>query len=235
MNMDKNLEIFTTADGSPTLIFRRDDGYLEKMHHSGGAFTESVYIYHYGLTKALDAGLPAKVISVGLGLAYNELLALGEFAKRNIEGQIWSFEALPVLKDQFRLWTTDNADAEYTKIMDEICTRIEDHCGVDALKSRANRALQSGRLQLRGLFPADSKGICDAGVVFYDAFSNKMSPELWQELDLQNSLEPLLAEHTLLCTYAKTGSLKRVLKNLGFQMQDRPGFQGKRDSTLATR
>jgi hypothetical protein len=228
MALHPGLEIFTTADGSPTLSFTREDGYIEKMHHSGGALAESLYIYHHGLAKALDAGMPARVVSVGLGLGYNELIATAEFARRGIEGKIWSFEAMPYLRDSFRAWLKGQADPEYTAILDEVCAGIEKHFGISGLRALAS-------CELRGPFPQDAAGVENAGVIFFDAFSNKMSPELWQEMDLEKNLAPLLAEHALLCTYAKTGALKRVLKNLGFKMEERPGFQGKRDSTLALR
>ncbi len=229
MDIRPDLEIFTTGDGSPTLSFKRADGYTEKMHHSGGALTESLYIYHYGLKRALDEGMLPHVISVGLGLAYNELIALAEFKKRGITGTIWSFEALPELREQFKAWIDGHAKPEYTQLLDEICLRIENHFGVNGLREAADQ------IQLRSFFPKDVVGVKDVGVVFFDAFSNKMSPELWLELDLENSLSPLLAPRALLCTYAKTGALKRVLKRLGFKLEERLGFQGKRDSTLALR
>src|SRR6476661_3491489 len=127
MDMHADLDIFITGDGSPTLSYRRDDGYIEKMHHSGGAFTESVYIYHTGLVTGLEAGNPANVISVGLGLAYNELICLAEFTRRGITGTIWSFEAMPVLKEQFTKWTNGEANSEYSNLMDQIAERTEKH------------------------------------------------------------------------------------------------------------
>ncbi len=241
MDMDANLEVFVTGDGSPTLTFARDDGYIEKMHHSAGAFSESLYIYHRGLTTALDAGVPPAVISVGLGLAYNELICLAEFIKRGMTGTIWSFEALPVLREQFVRWAgagepgATQATPEYTKIMEDICTRTEAHFGITGLKTRARTALESGELKVLKLFPEEASLVANAGVIFYDAFSNKMSPELWQEEQLRRDLEPMLAPRALLCTYAQTGALKRVLKSLNFTLVDRPSFRGKRGCTLATR
>jgi len=232
-----DLQIFTTADGSPTLIFAREDGHLEKMHHTAGALTESLYIYHHGLTMALDQGLPPRILSVGLGLAYNELIALAELHKRGrADAKIWSFEALPYLREHFAQWCRrQNESSEYSAILNQVCARISAHFQVQDLRGLAAQALDDGHLQLRGAFPHDAQGIDQVGVVFYDAFSNKMSPELWREPDVQQALSPLLNDQSLLCTYAATGALNRVLKNLGFRLLKRSRFRGKRDSTLAIR
>lgn len=236
MDIRPDLEIFITEDGSPTLSFKRADGYAEKMHHSGGALEESLYIYHHGLVRALDLGFPPRVISVGLGLGYNELIALAEFSRRGLKGKVWSFEALPELRGGFRDWlSAPGVGSQFGGILEDVCARVATKLGIPDLKKQAAQALKKDTLELREHFPDDAKSVRDAGVVFFDAFSNKMSPELWLELDLENNLAPLLAPRTLLCTYAKTGALKRVLKKLGFVMEERPGFRGKRDSTLAVR
>jgi tRNA U34 5-methylaminomethyl-2-thiouridine-forming methyltransferase MnmC len=235
MALHPELEIFTTADGSPTLSFRRSDGYIEKMHHTGGALTESLYIYHHGLKKALEAGFPAKVISVGLGLAYNELITLAEFMKREVRGKIWSFETMPFLRESFESWADGHAPTEYAALLDDIALRLEAHFEISDLRGRAKQALASGELELRGPFPGDAVRVDSAAVIFYDAFSNKMTPELWNETELRNILEPLIGEQVVLCTYAQTGALKRVLKALSFQLEKRPNFRGKRGSTLAVK
>ena len=235
MALHPELEIFSTADGSPTLSFRRADGYIEKMHHTGGALTESLYIYHHGLNKGLEAGFPAKVISIGLGLAYNELITLAEFTKRGIQGKIWSFETMAFLRESFQAWTEGQAPVEYAALLDDIAQRLEAHFQISGLRARAKQALVDQELELRGPFPDDTQAVDGATVIFYDAFSNKMTPELWAETNLKIILEPLIGEQVVLCTYAQTGAMKRVLKSLGFQLEKRPNFRGKRGSTLAIR
>jgi tRNA U34 5-methylaminomethyl-2-thiouridine-forming methyltransferase MnmC len=229
------LEICRTGDGSPTISYKRADGHTEKMHHSGGALTESLYIYHYGLTLALNEGCPPHVVSLGLGLGYNELIALAEFQRRDQPAfQIWSFEADEYLRAQFAEWLQGRS-GEFGAIYDEIAASIEAHFKIENLKAAASEHFRNRSLQLRGSYPADAGGVKDAGVFFFDAFSNKMSPELWREPDMRETLAQLLSPHAVLCTYAATGALNRVLKQLEFSLLDRPGFQGKRESTLAIR
>jgi tRNA U34 5-methylaminomethyl-2-thiouridine-forming methyltransferase MnmC len=205
------------------------------MHHSGGALTESLYIYHYGLNMALNEGCPPHVVSLGLGLGYNELIALAEFQRRNQpEFKIWSFEADEYLRAQFTQWLQGRSGT-LSAIYDEISASVEAHFKIESLRTMAVEHFQNGSLQLRGSYPVDTNNVEDVGVFFFDAFSNKMSPELWQELNMRETLSQLLSPHALLCTYAATGALNRVLKQLEFRLLDRPGFQGKRESTLAIR
>lgn len=67
-----------TADGSPTLEFQYPHGRIEKMHHSQGAFSESLYIYLEAINLACIHSPAQNFLSVGLGLAYNEILLAGK-------------------------------------------------------------------------------------------------------------------------------------------------------------
>lgn len=237
--LPENLEIFTTQDGSPTLSWRRSDGYVEKMHHSGGALEESLYIYHQSLERVLASHRPVRVMSIGLGLGYNELITMAEMVKRGLtEWQIWSFEAHPDLHSEFKTWIAEgDSDSALGLVYNNILARIADRLKVDPteIKITAREALHRGTLQLRLSFPDDISEINDVNLIYYDAYSKKMDPHLWDEQRLTEKLGPLLGERCVLSTYAATGSLNRVLRHLGFRLIPKPGFLGKRESTLAIR
>lgn len=236
-NLPLDLTIYVTADGSPTLSFSRADGYVEKMHHSGGALSESIYIYHSVAVQALDRGWPARVLSFGLGLSYNELLAIAEFLKRDIrDWKVYSFEAHPFLRDEFAKWAADGG-GNLKDVLDQVLAMVAEKVDVDPQKFRmeVRDGLADGRLELRGAFPQEASGTLDCSIVFYDAFSNKMEAGPWSESTLKEELGPCLAPKCLFTTYAATGNLNRGLKALGFRLLDRPGFEGKRESTLAIR
>lgn len=227
-----DIDIFTTADGSPTLVFTRSDGYVEKMHHTGGALSESLYIYREALREANGR----RVLSIGLGLGYNELITLAEFARLRIEDfKIYSFEALPVLRDAFHDWAAGREDSALAAIVGDVAARVATEAGIENLRGLAAAALEDKRLELRGSFPDELAGTTQIDTVYYDAYSNKMDPELWVEALLTERLGPCLAPKCTLATYAATGALKRALKQLGFGLRDKAGFQGKRQSTLAVR
>ena len=65
-------EIVITKDGSPSLAFFKD-GHSQMMHASGGAYSETEYIYGKTLDLAHDTFDSLQVLSVGLGFGYVEL------------------------------------------------------------------------------------------------------------------------------------------------------------------
>jgi hypothetical protein len=237
VDLPANCEIFVTQDGTPTLLWKNELGYGEKMHHSAGALGESVYIYHSALARSLELAPHPRVLSLGLGLAYNEFLAVGEFIRRGITGwKLWSFESQAFLRESFRLWLDGQSDpvpALYAQVCGLVSKRLELEAG--RLEQELRSGLMDGRLQLRAAFPADAAEIAGCTCVFYDAYSKKMNPELWSEPELTSGLRSICGETCVLATYAATGSLNRALKTLGFQLSPRPGFMGKRESTLAVR
>lgn len=235
-NLPSQTEIFVTSDGSPTLCFKRADGYAEKMHHSGGALSESLYIYHHALLEGLHLGAP-RVLSVGLGLGYNELIAAGEFLRRGTtDFRLWSFETVPALREGFLAWTAGETEGDLLPILDDVALQVAAHFAVEASQLRAwlQNARENGFWEMRTTFPEDLEGV-QANVVFYDAYSRKMDPELWDEEALVQALDRHLEPRAVLATYAATGALNRTLRRLGFRPIPKAGFMGKRESTLAIR
>jgi len=240
--MSNSPPIFRTGDGSPTLDWDGGHGHSEKMHHSGGALSESLFVYHHALSMALERSWPARVLSVGLGLGYNEWITLAEILRRGgqtlEDWKIWSFETESILAESFVASVArQSCDSPWVEVYREVRERVARALEVDAEELRALGvyALQTKRLELRGAFPDDLTGVTDATCIFYDAYSKKMNADLWNETAITQSLNACLAPSATLATYAATGSLNRALKTLGFALQPRAGFQGKRESTLAVR
>jgi tRNA U34 5-methylaminomethyl-2-thiouridine-forming methyltransferase MnmC len=71
-----------------------------------------------------------------------------------------------------------------------------------------------------------------ANLVLYDAYSKKTSPELWDASVLTEVIRRM-KKPGVFCTYAANSVLKRTLKSHGFILEERTGFAGKRESTLA--
>lgn len=234
----QNTEIFYTQDGSPTLSFTRGDGYKEKMHHSGGALAESLFIYHEALKAVCQAGLEPRVLSVGLGLGYNELLTMADrYAARELLAfKIWSFEPIPELREGFREWALGEDDGGVARVLTEVCAKVAAHFALPPgeLRAFASKCVRAGRLELRGAFPNDADGVL-ANTVYYDAYSRKMDEHLWDEQMLFATFGKILAPDCILATYARTGNLNRSLHRLGFRPSGKTGFMGKRESTMAFR
>lgn len=111
----------TTADGSPTLRFRLDNGASESeaMHSLKGALSETQYIYGTAMELALAQGFAPKILSLGLGIGYVEILAAAVICKHaqhhpDVLEQVYgeSFELDADLRQYFLLWATRESHGE---------------------------------------------------------------------------------------------------------------------------
>ena len=69
-------------------------------------------------------------------------------------------------------------------------------------------------------------------VIYFDAFSPRSQPELWDESVLEKMFL-LLKKNGFLVTYCSKGVVKRKLKKIGFVIDSLPGPPGKREMTFA--
>ena len=230
-----------TEDGSLTLrIAQGADGASEAMHSLRGAFSETVYIYGTALQTALERGLPLRVLSMGLGLGYVELLASALWVKagkpEKLRGE--SFEIVPELRDYFQAWLHGHACPEgFGRAYDDILARTAKETGIDtdSIRLELTQAVKSGDWKIREALEASTTFEDRFTAICFDAFSSKSTPDLWSEEFLNSFFEKACAPSCVLSTYACTGALKRALRNQGFELTIREGFSSKRDSTFAVR
>ena len=239
---DIGFRIELTGDGSPSLrllqSLREDRPDGEAMHHSGGAAAETDLIYGSCVREVLEKVESPSFLIVGLGLGYIEMLIAKECLLRGKTATaIRSFESLPQLRDFFYRWLwSQELPEEISDVYDQALEFIL--LGCELKKSDIQKFLRdhfpqldsiSGSLDERTSFSRGYAGI------LYDAFSSKTSPELWEEEFLRGFLQKAADTKTFLSTYACKGSLKRALKAENFEVIQKPGFQGKRNSLFAQR
>lgn len=227
-------EIVITNDQSPSLRSLATPN-LESMHHSGGAYSETQLIYGEPLRAGLKEGMSA-VLSLGLGLGYNEILTACEFIYNNIDGKLLTFESEKILIDLF-LSSILGQENEATVLYDTIFEFFVKHYKIPILdiKNYLKNMHQSGQWIIQGALTQTSEKPFSCDIILFDAFSSKSNPELWSEDFLVQFLSQFAKEKCIFSTYACTGNLKRALAKSGFSLKDRVGFQGKRSSTLAQR
>ncbi|APB34600.1 hypothetical protein GlitD10_2268 [Gloeomargarita lithophora Alchichica-D10] len=94
-----------TNDGSPTI---RDLGTTNRecMHHSGGAYSETQYVYGEAIRAVIKNWINPYFLIVGLGLGYIEILIACECLKSQKSGncRVISFESQVYWREQFHHW-----------------------------------------------------------------------------------------------------------------------------------
>jgi hypothetical protein len=238
-----------TEDGSPTVRIElpssisRPEGLSEAMHSLKGAFSETVYIYGTAIETCLERGFEPRILSMGLGLGYVEMLSTAMLCRHKqlerAEGE--SFEIIPELREWFTNWlfqeTQKDLPSDFKKVYDEILLRTSLHTTVPAEEIRSALAslVREKRWRIRDALTAETTFRTNFGAICFDAFSSKSTPELWTEDFLKVFFDRACAPACVLSTYACTGALKRSLKAAGFELTIREGFSSKRDSTFAVR
>jgi tRNA U34 5-methylaminomethyl-2-thiouridine-forming methyltransferase MnmC len=176
------------------------------------------------------------LISVGLGLGYNEILIVCESIRQGrMPRLIHSYESVGGLVENFRGWIQDK-ESELAAVYDAILNLYAEKYAVpaSAMKFRLQDLLAQNKLILDGAITAETVPPFANGICF-DAFSSKTSPELWTEEFLNRFFKNAAMEKCFLSTYACTGALKRALKNSGFTVEIKKGFGVKRESTFASK
>lgn len=238
---DFQYEVLKTADGSPTIRLWKPNQGPECMHHLGGALTESLYIYGQALSWAFQRTERTHVLSVGLGLGYNELIAICEFLRLQRSPKdfyLESFEIEESLRENFLQWLQGNSvQAPWQEIYDQVLHSVSLHFNVLAgiVKATLLAFWQDGRWELRTELNERTQFEKRFHCILFDAFSKGATPNLWNEDFLKEFLTKVADRKCVLSTYAATGSLKRALYSQEFQVELREGFAGKRQSTWATR
>lgn len=223
-----------TADGSFSLQLQ-DGHHQELMHHRQGALTETRYIYGRLIDQIFARNLSSSsFVSVGLGLGYNELLVAETFLSK--EFCLYSYEKDQNLVNFFLqalgILPTSKEFQDLEPLYQHLFSLFKPQ-----VKERLVIAYQQKKWLIQGALQAGQE--CPPSTVqgyLWDAFSRKTSPDLWAEeflIDwIGQSADPQVSGLT---TYACNGPLKRALKTLGFTIQELPGLQGKRLSTMAWR
>lgn len=224
-------EIIETADGSPSFV-----GDAEAMHNRAGAYAETQYIYGEAIRSQVGADV-WRVLVVGLGMGYIELLAMAECLKQNKPLELLSYEADPDLVEAFLLWLSEK-ESVYSQVYDKILSfLIRDYaCEGAYLKAKLYELYQDKKWKIRGYLSPESLPVgMKYNIILYDAFSGKSTPEVWTADFLEKFLDVVSASDAVFATYACTGVLKRALAKAGYKVEKRPGFSGKRDCTFASR
>lgn len=216
------IRLITTEDGSHTLY---SESIGDSYHSRFGALAESEFIFiEQGLKQVRKKG-EINIFEVGFGTGLNALLTCCFAKERRVKINYTAVEKYPLYKSIY-------SQLNYGDILSET------DAGLELQNMHAVNPGEYTEINpyfILRLFPEDLLSYkidekCD--LVYFDAFSPSVQPELWTEevfLKIYNSMN----KDSLLVTYSSKGSVRRALKGAGFNVVKIPGPLGKREITRA--
>ncbi len=209
-------KIIETADGSSSIFVDEINEYYHSVH---GARNESEHVFiQYGLEQ-IKGKRQLRVLEVGFGTGLNALLSCVYAAKNNLLIEYHAMEAFPLNNDEIKALQFSKNEIE-TRFFREIHQAAWNKN--TAITENFSLFKEDKKLQ-QAVFPS-----AYYDVVFYDAFSPKVQPEMWTAEMLQK-ITSAMRKNAVFTTYCVKGDIKRTLKSQGLKIIKQKGPAGKRE------
>lgn len=219
--------IITTEDGSQTV----KHSLLGELYHSDrGAVGESLYVYiECGLEFVVAARErepkqqhgSIKILDIGFGSGLNALLTLQKAVDQSLKIDYHTVELYPLLDTIYNSMAYADQYPEFREL----------HRGPwDAKPTPINPLMTITK------YCADIKDFeladADFDLIYFDAFSPEVQPELWSE-QVMERMHRMLRPGGVLVTYSSKGVVKEALRVAGFNVYRLKGALGKRHMVRA--
>lgn len=225
LKLNMKREIKTTLDGSKTLFI---SDLNESYHSHHGVLQEAEHVFiENGLY--LMNNCEINILEIGLGTGINAFCTFFNNFKKQEKHKIkyFALEKFPVLweeiekLDYFELYPNYNAENFFRKLhlSDwEIPVKISEYFNISKFK--------------KDFFALKDLSLPPMDLVYFDAFGARVQPELWEK-KLLEQVANSLKSGGLLTTYSSKGSVRRLLIELGFEVEKKQGPKGKREMMIA--
>jgi tRNA U34 5-methylaminomethyl-2-thiouridine-forming methyltransferase MnmC len=215
-------EIRITGDGSHTLYVQALD---EHYHSRFGALTESKHIF-------IDAGLASlnskkiSILEVGFGTGLNALLTAMHASDKQVSVNYVTLEKYPLDPSllsglNYSLMTGTGSRELFDAIHN---APWEKPVTLTPWFTLEKRMMDLTSMSVEGLYD----------LVYFDAFGPDKQPEMWTR-EVMQKVTAVTHPGTVFVTYSAKGTLKRILKDFGFEVTLLPGPPGKRVITRAVK
>jgi tRNA U34 5-methylaminomethyl-2-thiouridine-forming methyltransferase MnmC len=170
------------------------------------------------------------ILEIGLGTGLNALLTMIESQQLKLAIDYTALEAYPVSIDLIKalnytdlLISSANSKTMLQQFFDAIHFSEWGQTIEIAEKFKLNKIKSTlQQVQFQSKF----------NLVYFDAFGPSVQPEMWTE-EVFSKIGDSMAENGILVTYCAKGSVKRTLKNIGFEIHSLQGPPGKREMIRA--
>ncbi|HEX2935493.1 MAG TPA: tRNA (5-methylaminomethyl-2-thiouridine)(34)-methyltransferase MnmD [Bacteroidales bacterium] len=216
-----SIKLQISNDGSHTVY---SGAFSETYHSINGAITESIHVF-------IEAGLrqmqksQISIFEIGFGTGLNAFLSLLEADNRGIEITYDALELYPVGEEVY-------AALNYPKTLGTNREVAFKHIHTSNWGERVviteHFSLQKHKIDIRAFkYPENNYD-----VVYFDAFSPVVQPELWGQ-EIFNAIYRSMCTGGILTTYCAKGEVRRTMQRAGFSVERLPGPPGKREMLRA--
>ncbi len=221
-----DIERINTNDGTDTFFNRR---FKQQYRSYFGAYQESQYVYiMQGLAfyhEQHEDKQEVNVFEVGFGSGLNAFLTLLYARENKLKIYYESIDLYPVDLVDIQMFKLGEVLEDYRKyflwLHEQPWGELRDLD--ESFRLKKILADWTG-YQMNGMFD----------VVYYDAFSYDVQPQMWTEDRFKHIFEHMTSGGVL-TTYASKGEIKRALRNVGFNLFRLEGAMGKRHMLRAVK
>jgi tRNA U34 5-methylaminomethyl-2-thiouridine-forming methyltransferase MnmC len=220
------MELFVTGDGSHTVMSKQFDAMYHSRH---GAIQETNTVFiEAGLKYLIDNGYKeVSILEIGFGTGLNAYMTYLESQKQNITINYVTLETYP-------LSIEDVSQLNYPLLLNSLSSDsifIEMH----TIPWEINTSIATNfYFQKRLLDFLSIEEFNQYDLIYFDAFSPEVQPELWDE-NMFKKMYGVLRKNGVMTTYCAKGIVKRNLKSVGFSLESLAGPPGKREMTRVTK
>lgn len=216
-------QLVLTEDGSHTLLNKHTQEHYHSIH---GAIQESKHVFILqGFLECTKHLKTLNILEIGFGTGLNAYLTLLE--NKKIECSVFysaveAYPIEPVLTQQlnYAQLLSPQAKDEGFELLHNCTWNTEHELNTNFIFQKNYGFIQD--VELTKTFD----------LIYFDAFSPAVQPELWTE-EIFKKLFSVLTVNGVLVTYCAKGEVKRNLKKAGFTVVGKPGPPGKREMTVA--
>lgn len=220
-------KLISTDDGSATIFIPE---WNESYHSKRGAVQEAIHVFiQNGLDKISNKKI--SVLEIGFGTGLNSFLTLLNAFKRDLDISYTGLEKYPVQPSEYQLLNYSKSIFDNSELIDlkeielnDLYQKIMDSDWGDFQKINQNFRLKKVETDFFEFDYPES----EFDLVYFDAFGARVQPELWT-LELFEKIHFGMKTGGLLTTYSSKGSVRRALKELGFEVVKLAGPPGKRE------
>lgn len=206
------MEIRITEDGSATLW---SEQYGETYHSGFGAITESEHVFIGAGFRQVKTD-PVHIFEMGFGSGLNALLTYKASLPEKIRVIYHAVELNPVPSEIINSFKTE---AVYKNFF----TKLH-----EAEWNKPAVVADTFELTKFGISLTDWIPAMKYHLVYFDAFSPEVQPELWTK-DVFEKVFQALLPGGVLTTYCAKGYVRRNMIAAGFKVERLPGPPGKRE------